>query len=222
MDTQKILLCNNSIVDALKDYNLDELKLFYNLLYLYMEESIFKNDSIIDEIRMGEYQIKDIFKKHKIKYDGMINFIENLPTQIKFINKDGLKAKYISVFEYIEYNYEEEELIILFTESIKPYLDNIIGNFSKIDLYELQLLRKRYSQRVYELYCRYKNQKKYMMKIEVFKKYFNIPESYSMSEIERTILKSSKEEINKKLNKNINYSKIKKGRNITHIMFSFN
>ena len=227
----KILLCDNYIIDSHKKYNIYQLRFFYFILYKFREINYFKtkhlNDDIknfIDlklEIEIENDEIIDFFKKSKISILDIQDIIESIPDSIVFIDKDGNTFKKYFIFSYIHY-FEFDKLIIKFSEDCIQYVNNIYENFSNLDLNDLNILKSKYSQRMYELSCRYFNQKNYLMKIDVFKRYFNITNKiYSNAEINRRILKLSIQEINNKTKINIEYEILKKRKFISHIKFKF-
>lgn len=220
----KKLLCSNLIIDSLKNYNVLELRVFYNLLYIYKCKNVF--NEFADEMEKNEpfyipkQEITSLFTKNRLTFKSIVELIENMPNKVQFVDENGRQVGFVGVFEYFIYDTEQEEFEICFTNTIIPFLE-ALSNFSNIDLMDISNLSKKYSIRLYELCCRYMNQKYYSMKIDVFKKYFAVPESYKMCEIDRSILKSSIAEIEKKTNKRIKFEKIKKGKEVTHIKFTF-
>lgn len=237
MIKQKILFCNNYIIDSKKEYSLSQLKLFYLMIYKFRECVHFKNDikskeefSELSEVIKDELltqiiepeEVSNFFNSHITYYDidDLFSKME-FPYSLTLINNKGNCIKKIFIFDYVKREEDFGSLYYKFNESSIEYINDIYENFSKIDLYDFVRLRSKYSQRMYELGCRYVNQKYYTMPIEVLKKYFNITKKYSNAEINREVLKKAMTEINNKTKINVNISLIKKGRNITHVKFEF-
>jgi plasmid replication initiation protein len=94
-------------------------------------------------------------------------------------------------------------------------------SFSKLNLNELLKLKTTYSQRMYELSLKFVNQGKYLMPIEDFKTFFNVPKCYKFCDINKNILIPAIKDINKNISLKVDYEKIKKRKSITHIYFTF-
>lgn len=218
----KNLMIGNIIINSLKEYNVEQLRIFYGMLYLYKEEVRFKQADLLEDFHIDYETVKNMAAKYRISFNNVFDIVDNMPSKVKCINKEGTKVGYIGVFEYFYYDFEESEYIIKFTNEIEPHLFELAGNYSTLDLNQLENLRGKYSQRMYELYCAYKKQNNYLMKIEVFKRYFQVPTSYKMCDINKNILNLAIEEVNKIIDGKIKIGKRKYGRNITHIMFNFN
>ena len=80
----------------------------------------------------------------------------------------------------------------------------------------------KYSKRLYTLLGQWKKSKKFEIKMDKFKEIMEIPESYKMSHINSKVLALSIKEIEEKTDiKNIRIEKIKNGRNIDKLIFTF-
>lgn len=217
----KNLLIDNLVINSLKEYNVEQLRIFYNILYLYKEEVKFREVDYTEELNIHISQMKRIMANYRISFSNVIEIIEKMPSKVMFLTKDARYQGSLSIFNYFIYDFEMDEYIISFSEEIRPYLFELESKFCKIDLHELKSFKESYTQRLYELCCCYINQGYYKMKIDVFRRYMQIPDSYQQCDINRRILKAGIDKINKNTNKNITFEKIKKGRNVTHILFKF-
>lgn len=215
------LLCDNAIIDALKDYNSTQLKIFYGIIYVYkIQVEIEKTIEISETLEISFEKMKQIIGgKKNLTYREISEMVVEMPNKIYFY-ENGIKS-YISIFHGIQCEPYEECFYIKFSEESIPYLFNFVEKFTSICFKEFQKLSKKYSQRLYELYSRRKNQSVHTMHIEDFKQYFKVPEGYRQSEINKFILKPSIEEIKDKLKIEIRYKKRKKATKVTHIEFYF-
>lgn len=216
MESRK-LICKNDLIDSTKKYNPIQLRIFYNMLYCYKEQELYKKDLVEDEnvVHMELSALENYLgKKHFVEKE-LIDIIQGIPKGI--YSKDSFS--YISVFDFIKYDSEYYEFVFKLNDGFKPFVDEIINNFTVLELKGLSELNSSYSQRMFEFVSKNKNIKDYTMKIDDFKKYFEIPDSYAMSDIDRRILKKCSEDINKKTNFNLRIEKIKKRNKVTHIIF---
>lgn len=213
------LICKNDIVDSIKDYTPNQIKLFYGMLYKFKESVNHKNIESDEEIEMYLSEVKELIRDSNITQNRISNMVMDMPNEIKFITEH--KFVRMCVFEYIEYDFEEECLKFKICNTFGSMFLEILKNYTIIQLHEITKLNSKYSQRLYELSRRYLKQGNYLMRIEDFKEYFQVPKSYKMGNIDQIILNPSITELNSKTNINCEISKRKKGRNISHILFKF-
>lgn len=215
----KKLVCKNNIVDSVKDYTPNQIKLFYGMLYELRNNVEYRDIDTNEEMEMDLQDIKKLIKDSKMSQNRISEMIYNMPNEIKFIDENKLTR--VSVFEYIRYNFEDELLAFKPTETFSNMFLEVIKKYTLIELEEITKLNSKYSQRLYELSRRYLKQHDYLMKINDFKTYFKIPKSYKMGNIDQIILNPSIKELNKKTNITCKITKKKKGRKISHILFNF-
>ena len=83
-------------------------------------------------------------------------------------------------------------------------------------------IKTKYGKRLYSLLGQFKHSKKYICKMDKFKKIMEIPTGYKMSAIDKNVFAPSIKEIQEKTDiKNIKINKIKVGREIEKIEITF-
>lgn len=213
------LICKNDIVDAVKDYSPNQVKLFYGMLYRYKEGVLFKQVCESEEVEIDLFEIKELLGNNTLSQDRIYDLIMGMPNEIRAINKDGLIR--MPVFKYIKYSFDDKCLSFKVNEMFSDIFLEILNEYTIIHLQEITKLNSKYSQRLYELARRYVNQGNYTMKIEDFKEYFQVPKSYKMGNIDQNILNPASKELQDKTNINCSVTKRKRGRDVTHIHFNF-
>lgn len=213
------LVCKNDIVDSVKEYNPIQLKIFYNILYVYKNEVQYAKVDKDEEICVKLEEIKKISGKKHITQDYIKEIITKMPNDIKFMKGNDFWK--VGVFEYIKYCYEYGEIQFKITDKFSEILTEMLDKYTIIEMHNLSKLRSSYSIRLYELGRRYINQKHYAMKIDDFKKYFDVPRSYKMGHIDQKILTPAVKDLISKTDMTCKITKKKKGREITHIVFEF-
>ena len=118
---------------------------------------------------------------------------------------------------------EEKYFEFKFNEDYLEVVESLDENFGEMLLSEYGALLSDYARRLYELYCKFKNQKHYLMPAEHLKTFFMVPACYSTSNIDEKIINKGIKEISNVTDGkvNIKVSKTKKGKNITHYKFTF-
>lgn len=160
--------------------------------------------------------------------------------------KDRNIKKFISLLEQVykkllglSFKYEDEDRIIrfvLFTkyvinkntktvtikvnEEFDYILNNLISNYTKFDLIDFVTLNSFYSKTMFKILKQYSTTGWFEVFVEEFRRLLDIPEKYRMSEIDKLILKPIGEELPKYF-KGLKYEKIKKGRVVEKLRFTW-
>lgn len=208
------LLCQNDLIEAIKFHNSTELKVFYNLLYFYKEQQLYREPNyVVEEVEIDIYKLSNYLGKKNLTKNELKEIIVSIPKGI--YSKDQLS--YISVFEYI---YCEGVFIYYkVTESFRPYINDVIQNFTVLELKNMAELSSVYSIRMFEFISKNKNLGIYLMPINDFRDYFQVPDSYQISVITERILEYGTNEINSKTQFNVKYEKVKTRGKVSHIRF---
>jgi plasmid replication initiation protein len=225
-EKNKIFLCDDYIITSKKQYSINQLRLFYHLLYKFREINYFQNnlefsEIIEDTIELENTEVQKIFIQSRYTELDIQDLIESIPDHIILIDKNGIDVVKLYIFDYIQYM-KFDCAIFKFNQECFRYINNIYQNFSKLNLNDFNLLKSKYSQRLYELSCKFDNQKYYTMPIDTFRNFFKIENKYINAEINRYILKTAINEINEKTSKFIIAETVKKNNKLTHIKFIFN
>lgn len=231
----RILLCSNDLTQSIKEHNLVEHKLFYNMYYYFrLREKLSKNENgTIDgynqeekEVYLDYYTLKKLLGKRYSKNE-IQGIIHRLPNQIRIKGKSN---GFVSIYEYVIMN-EEGDLEYKYTDTFMEFASCEIPvkkPHTALDLNEMIGLRRTYSQRLYELYKQYSSnageigQGNFKMTRGYLYEFFNVPSTMKISEVIRQGIIPAIEELNSSLGIKIPEPKIiKKGRTITHIHFHF-
>lgn len=223
----RILKCNNEIVDSIKLHNPKQLVLFYELLRDFKRRNQFdtnyqEREELEEEMEVNLDVIKEWLNLKRKRILDLEQIIEEemKVNSIKIRKGDGIFGTQV-IFDSIWVDLNENVLkYTVNKKSIDLILEESEGKFSILQLIELSSFRSKYSQRMYELYVRYKNMGSYNMKIQEFKTFFNVPECFKSGNIDQIILKPIFKEMNKE-HKRVELEKIKKGKEVTHFKFTF-
>lgn len=211
---ERKLICKNDLVDATKKYRPLELKIFYNMLYVAKEQEAFNVDlQGQDTIYMPVSKLENFLGCKHLTQKELINIITNIPKGIR--SRDG--KCYIAVFSSIRYNEQEGDFEFKITQEFKPYIEDVIKNFTVLELNKLSNLNSIYSQRLFEFVSKNKNLRTVVMNLDSFKEYFKVPKSYSMCNIDQSIISVAVQEINNFTDFHVEIQKIKAQNKVTHV-----
>lgn len=219
----KKLLVNDLIIIAQKRYSLVQSRLMYELYHCYKINKCFGRYD--RRVILDISEVKEMCKMETESNDKLIEKVfsgEILQKEITLLTKEYKEMVSISVFDRIKYDLVDKKVEFVFNKGFTDVADELDKGFSEVILSDYRQLKSKYSQRMYELYIKFKNQRAYNMPIEHFKRFFNVPKSYDIKKIEERIVEASRGEIKDILNKEaIRVKKRKRSGKVTHFEFVF-
>ncbi|WP_419583643.1 replication initiation protein [Thiolapillus sp.] len=177
------------------------------------------------KISAREYQKTAGLKNKRDAYKDMITTAETLMKKqltIKENTMTGTKKTVINWVAAVEYETGRGEVKITFTNSIMPYLCAIENRFTAYKLEEAEGIKSIYTWRILEFLTSWSKEKEGCRKIALkdFSEMIETPPSHKNADVLQKIIEPAITELEKR-GWTINYEKIKTGREITHITFSW-
>jgi len=119
--------------------------------------------------------------------------------------------------------YENEGSIRLtFAYDVLPFLSQLHGQFTQYSLLNVSKFSSVYAIRLYELMMQWKNKNMIEVGLDDFKEKLQIKEEYSrIFDLKKYVIEPAVKQINQHSDFWINYDQKKRGRKITHFVFSF-
>ena len=131
---------------------------------------------------------------------------------------DFLICNWISSFKYKS---KEAEIEISFDPKLKPYLLQLQTHFVKADIRQIFQLTSEYAKRIYTIFKQWEKIGKYEIEVAEWQKILEVPKTQLMyGEFKRKVIQVAKEQINAKTDLDVDYEEIKKGRKITHLVWT--
>lgn len=122
----------------------------------------------------------------------------------------------------IRYHKGEARVMVRFSEDIAKYLTQMSEQFTKVALKNVSGLKSAYSIRIYELCQQFIKTKVREIGVDEFRELLQITDSYSeFKYLNKFVIQPSIKELNAKSNLNIEVEKVKTGRRITGLRFTF-
>lgn len=180
-------------------------------------------DKDTDEVIFNFHQLKEL-----IKWDNNNNelFIKNLINMNKklislnFTFRENKRTTQFVLFPTFITDEINKTLTVRVNKDFSFLLNNISSNFTRFELDNFTDLKSKYSKYLYKELMKFKTTGYLILTIDDFRNKLDIPNSYKMINIDKRVLEPIKEELTKIL-KNFEINKIKKGRSIDRIEFSF-
>ncbi|MGL4861633.1 MAG: replication initiation protein [Cetobacterium sp.] len=201
----------------LQDFNVKDRNLIFALCYKLMEqeEDVIRLD-VKEVARIGNYKptkAKDnIYKSLAEAY----NRIKNASICIK--KENGIKHFVLfTVFETFE---DAGVIEIEVNKNYRYLLNQVTAPFTIQNLIEYTKLNSGYSQLTYSILRQWDKKKNIELDVDTFREKIGVPKSYDTSNFNRQVLKPIMEELPQYF-KNLKLEKIKTGRKVTHLKFTW-
>lgn len=122
----------------------------------------------------------------------------------------------------IRYHKGEARVMVRFSDDIAKYLTQMSEQFTKVALKNVSGLRSSYSIRIYELCQQFIKTKVREISVAEFRELLQLEDLYpEYKYLDRDVIKPSIKELNAKSNLDIKVEKVKTGRRITGLRFTF-
>lgn len=204
----------NSI--TFQDFNSKEVDLFFAICSQMREkgteEVVFSFSSLKN---LSNYKITS--KKHFLKDLENVH-AKLIRLSVRFENEEIIEN--FLLFNSYRINKIQETITIGINKKFEFLLNEITGNFTKFELNEFVKLNSNYSKTAYKQLKQFRKKGMVNMSIEEFREKFCIPSSYKISNIEQRVFNPIREELSH-IFKNLEIDKIKKGKKVARIAFSF-
>lgn len=199
-------------------FNVRELDLFFAIC----SKLKFKRDSKVTltfKTLKELANITTVSKKEMVElldstYDKMLNL------KMKVGNED-IYSRFV-LFQDYTVNNIDETITISVGEKFQYVLNNLSSNFTRFQTTEFTSLKSMYSKEVYRFLKQFRRTGQWFIKIDEFRACLRIPESYTMSDIDKRVLKKVEKEL-KPIFKGLSITKIrpKKNGRVERLEFRF-
>ena len=193
-----------------------ELDLFFSICFKVKEQGT-------DQITLNFIELRNLIGENK-NPKRLKTHIDNLNKKLSMINyqieiEENVYERFV-LFTNMRTDFNKKTLTIRVNEQFSYILNNLIETYTKFDLMEFVSLKSSYSKNMFKLLKQWDSLRTRLFKIDEFKELLGIPESYRMSVIDSRVLKPILEELPQYF-KNLQLEKIKTGRKITSLKFTW-
>lgn len=205
----------------LRSFNSKEMDLFFSICSKMRNKELTTIKFTFDDLReLSDYKYT--------AYDRFVKDIEGVYDKLIQLNirlGDSTEFTKFVLFTKYSVSAKNETVEIKINEEFKEILNNIAGDFTKFELMEFTTLASSYSKTAYRFLKQFRQSGYYIVQIDEFRRLFDVPESYQMSDIDKRVLKPIENEL-PNFFKNLRINKLrgkgKRKRFIEHIEFKFN
>lgn len=195
-----------------------------NILYMVMAQ--FKDDDPIGKKYFISIQeIKNKLKEvgQKVDLAQIQEDIRKLISQVYIFNDERGDHVQMSLFSVVEYTDESDVIKIGIVPEVRRYLFDLEFDFTSYQFLAALSLESTYSKRIYEMISHYKDVGIFKISVQELRDRLKLTSNSNKlsgwTAFEKTVLESSKKEINEKTELNTNYTLSKTGNKYTEIEF---
>ncbi len=204
----------------LRSFNSKEMDLFFSICSKMRNKDLTTIKFTFDDLReLSDYKYT--------AYDRFVKDIEGVYDKLIQLNiRLGNSTEFTKFVLFTKYSVsaKNETVEIRINEEFKEILNNIAGDFTKFELMEFTTLASSYSKTAYRFLKQFRQSGYYIVQIDEFRRLFDVPESYQMSDIDKRVLDRIEDELPTYF-KNLRINKLrgkgKRKRFIENIEFKF-
>ena len=217
----EIVKYNNSLNDiSFRKFTSIELDLFFSICFLLKEKGVEEMDFSFDEIKkLIGYKFTGIDRFYK-DLKSMYKKLLNLTISYERGKKGDREFTEFVLFNRYTINESERKIKIKINPDFYFILNELTSNFTRFELREFAKLRSSYAKQMFKLLSQYNSTGVYIITVEEFKRVLDIPVTYKMCDIDKKVIRPILIECSLYF-KNLNLTKIKKGKTISRFKFIF-
>ena len=213
----ELVVKSNDLIRGTR-YNLSVVE---QKIVIYLISKIVAEDKDLKKVSLSVKDYCDLtgIEKGGRGYQIVKNNIKSLSDKSWWI-KNGEKEELFRWIDTARVQKNSGEIEVVLSESLKPFLIQLKGNFTKYELINILTLHSKHSIRLYELFKSYLWLGKWNVSIDELKEILLIQDKYKdYRDLKKFVIEPSVKEINKFTDLQIEYNLEKEGRRITKINF---
>lgn len=237
----KVIKCANEVIESLSEYNTNELRILYGVLYKLSSQIATKtaqgrdiDDPDVMEIteedddgnlclktRITLEYLRELTQKSNLSLKEIEEtIVQLLSKKVKIKERDRNTYHIINIFSSCTVDRDKQTYEVFLNGKFTPYLIDLTGTFTLWELNEATSLSSKYGHALYLLGMQYQKIHKWEMKIPSLYEYFKISSGYRLYDVEKT-LKAAIKEIENRTRLRIAYKREKKSNRVIALIFNF-
>lgn len=192
-----------------------ELNLFFTICFKVKNQGENELNISFQELKqlaLGDKNLPRFLKSLKSIYTKLMT------TSFQYTDDEGFGG--FVLFDKYYVNEKKKIVTIRVGKEFLYMLNNLLGNYTKFDLMEFVSLKSSYSKNMFKLLKQWESTRNKEFNLEELKEYLGVPETYDTNNFNKKVLKPIITELPDFFN-NLKLEKIKTGKKITHLKFSW-
>lgn len=214
----ELVIYNNDLNQvALHNAKPRELNIFYAVCTIMRDRGTDRLVIPYKEIeRIGGITFADTKERHELMKKAGLGILTTVGT----ILEEG-RTTLFTLFNEVVIDDNKECFELNVHEKYAYVLNNLVANFTKFQLLEINDLKSVYSKEVYRHLMQYRDTGSWTVSIEEFRRLMKVPKSYATKDITKEILNRHVMKELPGIFHGLRIERIKKGRTVTHLQFRF-
>lgn len=210
----EIVKIHNDLTDLpLKGFNASEIDVLMGLCYKLKDKGA-------SEIIVNLHDFQELTDYSAKDREQFIRSVKDTNKKLLNLNleiEDNHKVTQFVLFNLFEIDKDKNTLRVQVNQPFKYILNNLTGNYTSLELQQAVHLSSKYSKNIFKKLCEFRSTGKWVIRLEDFKEYLDVPKSYRISNIDQFIVNPSLDELKSifpelKVNKTYQKSPTGKGR----------
>lgn len=208
----EIVKMHNDLADlSLKGFNPSEIDILMAICYKCQDAGDTVTLNITDIKSLSDYKAKD----EKRFYEDLKKTVHKLNSLNICVGESLREYEQFTLFPKFRVSERKGTVDVKVAEDFQYLLNEFTGNYTRLELQQSVGLSSKYSKQIYKMLRKFKSTGKWIINIDDFRNYLDIPKSFSVSKIDQRIINSSLEELQplfKGLSVEKRYKQLGKGR----------
>lgn len=183
---------HNDLIDLpLRRFNASEINILLALCSQCQEQGTTTIELKFNQIS----QLSDFRSKNKKELIDAISETNKKLLQLNFKIGTEIKFTQFVLFPTFEVDGEKETLTVQVHEKFAYLLNDLSGNYTALELRQSNSLRSTYAKAMYKKLRKYRDTGEWIVTLEDFRMYLDIPKSYGLSDINKRVINPSLNEL---------------------------
>lgn len=188
------MVTHNDLTDLpLKRFNASEIDILHTICYEVKEKGV-------SEVIIPLSKIRNLSHFQSADQNRFIESVKNTNKKLLNLNfelesEDKTKIVQFALFPTFVIDKEEATLTVKVNEPFSYLLNNLSGNYTSFELQQSAELKSAYSKQIYKKLQEFKYTGFWIVPLEDFREYLDIPIKYRITDIDARVIKPSFEEL---------------------------
>ena len=193
-----------------------EIDIFFSICFKLKNQGNTSVNMSYKEIKeLSNYKHRSIAKIH----DSVDSTFKNLLGLSIKVEDENTIARFVLFTDYV-IDKNNQYISLQVHDKFKYLLNDLMSNYTKFELKEFVSLKSVYSKNTYKILKQYRTTGWYEVHLDQFRYLLDVPESYDTNNFNKRVLKPIMDELPAYF-KNFNIEKLKKGRTINKLRFTW-
>lgn len=203
----EIVKIHNDLADLpLRGFNPSEIDILMAICYKCQDEGGAVTLNIEDIKSLADYKAKD----EKRFYEDLSKTVQKLNALNIRVGESLKEYEQFTLFPKFRVSEKSGTVEVRVAEDFQYMLNEFTGNYTRLELQQSVGLISKYSKQIYKMLRKFRSTGKWIVRLEDFREYLDIPKSYRITNIDQFVINPAIAELTvffKDLSCNKNYSK---------------